>query len=367
MMHLPYCVTVFLITLRLSGVSYKGSKQSFYHLMAKTPMEGTMEDHCCGIGSHLSGISRRSFLRGTAAIGIATTFSALRWATAEAQSDEIKLTWYGQATTKIETEGKVLFIDAFFGQHEAGVPDQAPHLLLLTHGHADHIGITLKLLNDFSNLKLAAHSEFVRNMVAYKLAAPDQVIDWNIGGKLFQGRTVSHGAGATPSQFPDVGVQEIIMVPADHSSALFLPPDRVPAERGGGTFVNGGPAVGYVIRFKNGFTLYHAGDTNVFDGMRLIGERFKPDVALVPIGGNFTMDPADSAYAVTNLIKPRFVIPIHHTEGALPGRINPALYGKPDGLIKALGPRKNLDVVVPQRGQVIRLTGAGPKARVELG
>jgi L-ascorbate metabolism protein UlaG (beta-lactamase superfamily) len=335
-------------------------------LMAKTPMEGTTEDHCCGIGSHLSGISRRSFLRGTGALGIATAFSALRWATAEAQSDEIKLTWYGQATTKIETEGKVLFIDAFFAQHEAGVPDQAPHLLLLTHGHADHIGITLKLLNDFPNLKLAAHSEFVRNMVAYKLAAPDQVIDWNIGGKLFQGRTVSHGAGATPSQFPDVGVQEIIMVPADHSSALFLPPDRVPPERGGGTFVNGGPAVGYVIRFKNGFTLYHAGDTNVFEGMRLIGERFKPDVALVPIGGNFTMDPADGAYAVTNLIKPRFVIPIHHTEGALPGRINPALYGKPDGLIKALGPRKNLDVVVPQRGQVIRLTGAGSKARVEL-
>ena len=301
-------------------------------------------------------------------LGVAATLPALGWGTAEAQSDEIRLTWYGQATTKIEAEGKTLYIDAFFGQHEAGIPTQAPNLLLLTHGHADHFGITLKLLSDFPDLKLAAHSELVRNMVAYKLTAPGQVIDWNIGGKLFQGRTVSHGAGATPpsSQFPDVGVQEIIMVPADHSSALFLPPDRVPPERGGGTFVNGGPAVGYVIRFKNGLTLYHTGDTNVFDEMRLIGERFKPDLVLIPIGGNFTMDPADGAYAVTNLLKPRFVIPIHHTEGAPPDRISPAIYRKPDALIKALGPGKNLEVVIPQRGQVVRLSGVGSKARVEI-
>jgi L-ascorbate metabolism protein UlaG (beta-lactamase superfamily) len=327
-----------------------------------------MKHDCCGIESQSWELSRRAFLRGVSVLGLAATLPALRWATAYAQSDEVKLTWYGQATTKIEAEGKTLFIDAFFAQHEAGTPTQAPNLLLLTHGHADHFGITLKLLTDFPDLKLAAHSELVRNMVAYKLAAPGQVIDWNIGGKLFQGRTVAHGTGATPpaSQFPDMGVQEIIMVPADHSSALFLPPDRVPAERGGGTFVNGGPAVGYIIRFKNGFTLYHTGDTNVFDEMRLIGERFKPDLALVPIGGNFTMDPADGAYAVTNLIKPRFVIPIHHSEGAAAGRISPAVYGKPDEFIKALGPRKDINVVVPQRGQIVRLSGAGPKARVEI-
>ena len=327
-----------------------------------------MEHHCCGIQPPSRELSRRAFLKKAGVLGLTATLPAISWGIADAQSDEIKLTWYGQATTKIEAEGKTLYIDAFFGQHEAGAPTQAPNLLLLTHGHADHFGSTLKLLADFPDLKLAAHSELVRNMVAYKLAAPGQVIDWNTGGKLFQGRVVSHGAGATPpaSQFPDLGVQEIIMVPADHSSALFLPPDRVPPERGGGTFVNGGPAVGYVIRFKNGFTLYHTGDTNVFEGMRLIGERFKPDVALVPIGGNFTMDPADGAYAVTNLIKPRFVIPIHHMEGALPGRINPAIYGKPDEMIKALGPRKNLDVIVPQRGQIVRLSGAGAKARVDI-
>ena len=120
------------------------------------------------------------------------------------------------------------------------------------------------------------------------------------------------------------------------------------------------------MRLKNGFMFYHAGDTNVFDGMRLIGERFKPDLALLPIGGNFTMDPADAAYAVANLIRPRHVIPVHHPDGARPGTIGPALYGKPDELVRALGARQDIKVVVPARGQTVRLTGAGPGARVEL-
>lgn len=325
-----------------------------------------MEHHCCAIESSLHR-SRRAFLKGAGAVGLAATLPTLSWAPAEAQTEEIRLTWYGQGTTKIETEGKTLFIDAFFAQHEAGTPKQAPNLLLLTHGHGDHFGITLKLLDDFSTLNLVAHSELVRNLVAYKLASPAQVIDVNRGGRLVPGRTVASQQGLPPARpFPDVGVQEIIMVPADHSSALFLPPDRVPPAQGGGTFANGGEAVGYVVRFRNGFTLYHAGDTNVFEEMRLIGERFKPDLALLPIGGNFTMDPADGAYAATEMIKPRYVIPIHHAEGAPPGRISPALYGKPGDLIKALGPRKNIDVVVPQRGQVVRLTGSGQRARVEI-
>ena len=327
----------------------------------------SLEHHCCETTFHLGKLNRRAFLRGAGALGMAAALSGLRWNPAEAQSGEVKLTWYGQATTKIETEGKVLFVDAFFAQHEGGVPTQAPDLLLLTHGHADHFGITLKLLTDFPTLNLVANSELVRNLVAYKLASPAQVIDVNRGGRLVPGRTVASQQGLPPAKpFPDVGVQEIVMVPADHSSALFLPPDRVPPAQGGGTFANGGEAVGYVIRFRNGFTLYHAGDTNVFEEMRLIGERFKPDLALVPIGGNFTMDPADAAYAAANLIKPRYVMPVHHAEGARPGTISPAIYGKPDGLVQALGPRQDIKVVIPARGQTVRLTGAGANARVEL-
>lgn len=313
-------------------------------------------------------MSRRTLLVGAGALGMAATFSGLQRTLAAPQPGEVRLTWYGQATTRIETEGKVWFIDAFFDQHPAGMPAAPPDLLFLTHGHLDHFGMTLKLLANFPTLKVAGHSELVRNLVAYKLASPGQIIDLNKGGKLFQGRMVPHGPGATPavSPFPDLGVQEIVMVRAEHSSSLFLPPDRVHPDQGGGTFANGGEPIGYVIRFKSGFTLYHAGDTDIFDGMRLIGERFRVDLAMLPIGGHFTMDPADAAYAVATLLAPRYVIPIHHAEGAPPGTISPALYGKPEALAQALGPRSETKVVIPKRGQIVRLTGAGPTSRVEI-
>jgi hypothetical protein len=89
-----------------------------------------MEHHCCGIESQSWELSRRAFLKRAGVLGLAATLPPISREIAEAQSDEIKLTWYGQATTKIETEGKVLFIDAFFDQHEAGVPTQAPDLIL---------------------------------------------------------------------------------------------------------------------------------------------------------------------------------------------------------------------------------------------
>jgi L-ascorbate metabolism protein UlaG (beta-lactamase superfamily) len=73
-----------------------------------------------------------------------------------------------------------------------------------------------------------------------------------------------------------------------------------------------GAAVGYVIELENGFTIYHSGDTAVFGDMALIHEFYAPDLALVCIGGYFTMDPQGAAYAVRELIKPKQVLPIHY-------------------------------------------------------
>jgi L-ascorbate metabolism protein UlaG (beta-lactamase superfamily) len=70
--------------------------------------------------------------------------------------------------------------------------------------------------------------------------------------------------------------------------------------------------VGYVIELENGFTIYHSGDTAVFGDMALINRFYEPDLALVCIGGYFTMDPEGAAYAVRELIKPKQVIPIHY-------------------------------------------------------
>ena len=104
------------------------------------------------------------------------------------------------------------------------------------------------------------------------------------------------------------------MVTAEHSSStdlLALKPETT-----GGRYFEGGVAVGYVIEFENGFKIYHTGDTDVFGDMALINRFFKPDLALVCIGGHFTMDPEHAAYAMRELVKPKQVIPMHW--GTLP-------------------------------------------------
>jgi L-ascorbate metabolism protein UlaG (beta-lactamase superfamily) len=74
----------------------------------------------------------------------------------------------------------------------------------------------------------------------------------------------------------------------------------------------GGEPVGYVIEFENHFKIYDTGDTDVFGDMALIGRRFKPDLALVCIGGHFTMDPEGAAFALREFIRPKQVIPMHY-------------------------------------------------------
>ena len=84
---------------------------------------------------------------------------------------------------------------------------------------------------------------------------------------------------------------KVIMVSADHSGGC-------PGEN---CIIPGGAAAGFVFKF-NGRTLYHAGDTNVFGDMKLITDMYKPDTALLPIGGHFTMGPYEAAYALTKLL-----------------------------------------------------------------
>ena len=115
----------------------------------------------------------------------------------------------------------------------------------------------------------------------------------------------------------------VTMVRADHSagdiyagaeSALYL-----------------GEPVGFIVELENGFRFYFAGDTDVFGDMRLIAERFRPELAFLPIGGHFTMDPAAAAMAV-ELLGVKHVLPMHY--GTFP-----ILAGTPDALRSELGSR----------------------------
>jgi L-ascorbate metabolism protein UlaG (beta-lactamase superfamily) len=118
----------------------------------------------------------------------------------------------------------------------------------------------------------------------------------------------------------------ITQVRAEHSSEVTV---TEPTTKKSTTYPGGEPC-GFVIELENGFKLYHMGDTGLFGDMRLIGEYYKPDLIMVPIGGHFVMDPRDAAYATREMIKPRFAIPFHY--GTFP-----VLKGTPQEYQAALG------------------------------
>ena len=118
---------------------------------------------------------------------------------------------------------------------------------------------------------------------------------------------------------------KITQVHAEHSSEMVLKDTD-----GKDTSYPAGEPVGYLIELKNGFKIWHTDDTGVFGDMKLIGERFKPDLLLLPIGGHFVMNPSEAAYATKELIKPKMAWPMHYAS-------NPMLKGTPAEFKAALG------------------------------
>jgi len=111
--------------------------------------------------------------------------------------------------------------------------------------------------------------------------------------------------------------------------------------------VYAGEPAGYVVRLENGLTLYHAGDTCVFGDMRIIGELYQPDVAMLPIGDVFTMGPREAAYAIRLLCVKR-VIPMHW--GTFP-----LLTGTPEQLREAARDIEGLEILALRPGESVSL------------
>jgi len=118
---------------------------------------------------------------------------------------------------------------------------------------------------------------------------------------------------------------KITQVHAEHSSEMVLKDTD-----GKDTSYPAGEPVGYLIELENGFKIWHTDDTGVFGDMKLIGECFKPDLLLLPIGGHFVMNPSEAAYATKELIKPKMAWPMHYAS-------NPMLKGTPAEFKAALG------------------------------
>ncbi len=194
-----------------------------------------------------------------------------------------RITWLGHATVLIQTpEGTTIMIDPFIAQNPKypkgyQLPEKIDYVLL-THGHGDHISDAVPVATKHGSTVVAI----------YELSA-------YIGAKGVQ-NTMGMNLGGT-AQLADVAVT---MVEATHSAAA--------QDEQGSHYV--GVATGFVLAIADGPVLYHAGDTGVFGDMKLIGELYKPEVAMLPIGGFYTMGPKEAALAV-RFLEPKMVLPIH--------------------------------------------------------
>lgn len=241
---------------------------------------------------------------------------------AAAQAGKTEVLWLGQASVRITTPGgKVIVIDpwlrtnpktpAGFKQLEAlGKVD----LVLVTHGHFDHIADAPDLAR-------------LHKVPLYGPAGLNQTL--STLGVLPMDLSPRFGKGGTIQPFGPGGVK-ITATRAEHSSEYVW---KNPATTRDEVHVGGEP-VGFIVEMENGFKVYHMGDTGLFGDMKFIGEYYKPDLVLIPIGGHFVMSPADAAYAVKNYLKPRYALPIHY------GTI-PVLRGTPEEFAAALGSEAN--------------------------
>lgn len=193
-----------------------------------------------------------------------------------------KVKWLSHSGFMItSSEGKVVFIDPFIEGNPLapmGVGGiTAADVVLVTHDHADHVGSAVGIAMRTGAIVCAAPETAGR--LQQEMGLPSENV-------VFFGSGM--GIGATV----EIAGLSITMTQAMHSS---------------GTAV----AAGYIIRMEDGTTIYHSGDTGIFASMKLFGEMHKIDLALLPIGGVYTMDPVQAAQAV-KLINPRQVSPMHY-------------------------------------------------------
>lgn len=188
------------------------------------------------------------------------------------------LTWNGHANFQITTGNLSLLIDPWFeGNPSACIGSDAcsqVDLILVTHDHDDHVGQAVDICRN-TGAQVMAVVETAHKLMDQGVPQ-DQIVNgvgFNIGGTV------------------DFKGVKVTMIQAFHSSLTGAP-------------------VGYIIALEDGTTVYHAGDTGIFSSMELYGQLFDIDLAMLPIGGVFTMDPTQAALACT-LLNCTKVVPMH--------------------------------------------------------
>jgi L-ascorbate metabolism protein UlaG (beta-lactamase superfamily) len=245
-----------------------------------------------------------------------------------AQSKKVEILWLGQSAFKITTPtGKVIITDPWLTLNPKTPPEYKDltklgrvDVILVSHAHYDHF-YDAPALAKMHNVPITGPAGMNQALLTLGVLPAALLPRFNKGG--------------TTSPFPGI---KITATHAEHSSELTW---RSAANNNGTPLIGhlpsdkdetipGGEPIGFVIEMENGFKIYHAGDTGLFGDMKMIGEYYKPDLVMLPIGGNFTMDPKDAAYATREMLKPKYAIPMHY--GA-----HPLGVGTPKEFMDALG------------------------------
>jgi len=258
-------------------------------------------------------MERRDFLKLAAGALTYSLATEPTWA----QTAKVEVQWLGQSTTKITTlTGKVIVIDPWMTTNPKTPPGfknldalGKVDVILATHGHFDHTTDVKELAERTGAMVLSPVGLGLR-MVDLGWVAPEKAVNFGKSGRV-----------------NPLGPQiTITQVRAEHSSEVTVT-DPVTKKRT--TYAAGEPS-GFIVELENGFKIYHMGDTGLFGDMRLIGDYYKPDLVMLPIGGFFVMDPRDAAYATKEMLRPKFAIPFHY--GTFP-----VLKGTPQEYQAALG------------------------------
>jgi L-ascorbate metabolism protein UlaG (beta-lactamase superfamily) len=229
-----------------------------------------------------------------------------------------KFTFLGHATVRCDLPGgEVVLIDPWV-QGNPSCPEEHKTFerldaILITHAHFDHMGDAIELAKTHKPKIVVANFE---------------ICSW-LGTKGVEGCSAMNLGGSQ-----DVLGMQVTMVRADHSCGI----------SDGDQILYGGSASGFIVKLPGGYTFYHAGDTALFSDMQLFCDMYRPELAFLPIGDLFTMDPVQAARACRYL-GVRRMIPIHW--GTFP-----ALTGTPQKLGKALGDQGvNCEVIALKPGE----------------
>jgi len=225
---------------------------------------------------------------------------------------DVSFTWVGHGTWKVRSaKGKEILIDPWVMNNPAA-PEMLKtvdkcDLMLITHGHFDHIHDALEIARKTKSTIVCNH----------------EISVW-LGSKGLDGEKIVGGNQGGTIEAEGI---KVTLVHAEHSCGITED----------GNLIYGGEACGLVIEFENGFTIYFAGDTDVFGDMALIAQLSKFDVAFLPIGDFYTMGPERAAKAV-ELLGVKTVVPMHFATF-------PVLTGRPNQLQELVGPGvKVLDI-----------------------